>query len=89
MILYSRFYKECIWREKKNKLNNYHDYRWWTKVLVTLTVFAKLFLENYLATIMKIAPNDSELVFVINILTVVHCCLLFSYTNRFSTKKKI
>ena len=30
----------------------------------------------------------SKLVFVINILTVVYCCLLFSYTNRFSTKKK-
>ena len=37
---------------------------------------------------MKIVPNDSKLVFVINILTVVYCCLLFSYTNRFSTKKK-
>ena len=49
-----------------------------------------LFLQNYSwktieATIMKIVPNDSKLVFVINILTVVYCCLLFSYTNRFST----
>ena len=53
-----------------------------------------LFLQNYSwktieATIMKIVPNDSKLVFVINILTVVYYCLLFSYTNRFSTKKKI
>ena len=53
-----------------------------------------LFLQNYSwktieATIMKIVPNDSKLIFVINILTVVYCCLLFSYTNRFSTKKKI
>ena len=52
-----------------------------------------LFLQNYSwktieATIMKKVPNDSKLVFVINILTVVYCCLLFSYTNRFSTKKK-
>ena len=38
---------------------------------------------------MKIVPNDSKLVFVINILTGVYCCLLFSYTNRFSTKEKI
>ena len=53
-----------------------------------------LFLQTYSwktieATIMKIVPNDSKLVFVINILTAVYCCLLFSYTNRFSTKKKI
>ena len=52
-----------------------------------------LFLQTYSwktieATIMKIVPNDSKLVFVINILTAVYCCLLFSYTNRFSTKKK-
>ena len=52
-----------------------------------------LFLQNYSwktieATIMKIVPNDSKLVFVINTLTVVYCCLLFSYTNSFSTKKK-
>ena len=51
------------------------------------------FLQNYSwktieATIMKIVPNDSKLVFVIHILTVVYCCLLFSYTNRFSTTKK-
>ena len=50
--------------------------------------------ENYSwktieATIMKIVPNDSKLVFVLNIhFTVVYCCLLFSYTKRFSTKKK-
>ena len=53
-----------------------------------------LFLQNYSwktyeSTIMKIVPNDSKLVFVINILTGVYCCLLFSYTNRFSTKEKI
>ena len=53
-----------------------------------------LFLQNYSrktieATIMEIVPNDSKLVFVINILTVVYCCLLFSYTNRFSAKKKM
>ena len=55
-----------------------------------------LFLQNYSwktieATIMKIVPNDhddSKLVFVMNILTVVYCYLLFSYTNRFSAKKK-
>ena len=44
-----------------------------------------LFLQNYSwktieATIMKIVPNDSKF---------VYCSLLFSYTNRFSTKKKI
>ena len=53
-----------------------------------------LFFQNYSwktieAIIMKIVPNDSKLVFVINILTIVNCCLLCSYTNRFSTKKKI
>ena len=52
-----------------------------------------LFLKNYAwktfeATIMKIVPNDSKLVFVINILTLLYCCLLFSYTNRLSTKKE-
>ena len=45
--------------------------------------------ETIEATIMKIEPGDSKLVFVINILKVVYFCLLFSYTNRFSTKKKI
>ena len=39
--------KSAFGEKKINKLDNYHDYRWWTKVLVTLTVFAKLFLENF------------------------------------------
>ena len=38
---------------------------------------------------MEKVPNDSKLVFVINILTVVYCCLLFPYTNRLSAKKKM
>ena len=71
MILYSRFYKECIWREKRNKLNNYHDYRLWTKVLVTLTVFCKIIPGKLLKLHMEKVPNDRKLVFVINILTVV------------------
>ena len=39
--------------------------------------------------IMKIdlVPNDSKLIFVINILTVVYFCRLFCDTNRLSTKK--
>ena len=52
-----------------------------------------LILQNYSrktieAKIMKIVSDDSKLVFVINILTVVYCCLLFSYTNRLRTKEK-
>ena len=58
--------------QKQIKQLVYHDFKWWTKVLVTLT-----FLQNYSwktieAIIMKIVPNDSKLVFVINILTVVY-----------------
>ena len=91
MILYSIFYNECIWREKKKQIKQLES---------TMTTDGgqnyssnSPFLQNYSwkpfeSTIMKIVPNDSKLVFVINMLTVVYCCLLLSYTNRFSTKKK-